>query len=419
MTASVTRSHHRGTRARRHRGATPLAIALFVVVVAALVPACSLSSPPKGYDVTATFSRAIGLYPNSTVRVQGISVGQVTKIRNVGDQVVVTLRVKSGTKVPADATAALVPASLLGERYVQLFPAWKTGQPKLKPGATIPVERTSVPVEPDETLAALKHLLDSIDPKATGELVTNLAADLTGTGKDFNDALAGLGTITETLGAKDQQVAAIIDHFDKLTATLATRDQTLGRVLDAFARTTDALADERTAIQGLLSSLASLSTNTLDIVNEHHVRLENDLTVLSRTLRLVGDNVDQLDKVLLAGPTLVSGPNFDGKAGLVAAYNKDLHALDLRDVVSPDVYQLFKALGLPGAPVCVPELDVECDFAGILQTPGIDVPNILPAPANATAPTPAAKKAKADASAPKKKSGGLGGILRSMARVFG
>ena len=157
----------------------------------------------------------------------------------------VVLSVPNDIPLPADVNATIIPLSLVGERYVQLFPAWKAGQPRLKPNAVIPLSRTSVPVEPDEALAALKHLLDSIDPQATGKLITNLAAGLDGTGEDLNAALKGLGTITETLGDKDEKVGAIIDHFDRLTATLASRDQTLGRVLDAFAVTTDALADER------------------------------------------------------------------------------------------------------------------------------------------------------------------------------
>ena len=36
----------------------------------------------------------------------------------------------------------------------------------------------AAPVEPDEALAALKRLLDSLDPDATGRLVKNLAEDI-------------------------------------------------------------------------------------------------------------------------------------------------------------------------------------------------------------------------------------------------
>lgn len=401
--------------ARLRRGLIGL---LLGAVLASSLGACSSGGERK--TVTAWFSSAISLYKDSQVRVLGLPAGRVTAIKVEGARVRVVMSIPADIPVPADASATIIPLSFIGERYVQLFPAWKEGLPQIKDGAVIPLERTSVPVEPDEALAAVKHLLDSIDPIATGKLVTNLAAGLDGTGKALNDALNGLGTISETLGAKDQQVAAIIDHFDRLTATLATRDQTLGRVLDAFATTTDALADERVAIQSLLGSISSLATNAFDLVNEHHVRLDKDLTVLSRTLRLVGDNIDELDKVLLAGPTLVSGPNYDGKAGFAAAYNKDLHALDLRAVLSPSLSQAFTALGIPNVPLCTP-IDVTCQFGETLTTPALPSPQVLPSGGvlDRNQPSPAALRAKADAHATKKKSGGLSGLFRSLSRVFG
>ena len=84
----------------------------------------------------------------------------------------------------------------------------------------IPLERTSIPVEPDEALAALKRFLDSLDPGATGRLVTNLADDLEGNGQKLNTALGGLADLTSTLADKDDELVRIIDHFDDFTATL-------------------------------------------------------------------------------------------------------------------------------------------------------------------------------------------------------
>ena len=404
-----------------------VAAALAAGVMAGGLSACSslpvVGGGGGGYKVTAYFPSAISLYPQSQVRVLGLPAGSVNSIRVIGTQVRVIMTIPNDIPVPADVNATIIPLSFIGERYVQLFPAWKAGDPRLRPNAVIPIERTSVPVEPDQALAALKHLLDSIDPQATGRLVKNLAGGLEGTGAALNDALAGLGTITETLGNKDAQLGRIIDNFDKLTATLASRDQTLGRVLDAFARTTDALADERVAIQGLLSSLGSLTTDGFDLANEHHVQLDKDLTVLSRTLRQVGQNIDQLDKVLIAGPTLVAGRDYDGKSGLAAAYNANLHALDLRAIVTPNLAAAFQALGLPTTVACVP-VTVNCQVPGTTLIIPPDLPYIKPlavadASANKSAATPAAKKAQADATKPAKKRGGLSGLIRSISSVFG
>jgi virulence factor Mce-like protein len=403
-------------------------------VLATLVLAGAFSACSRGgghYTVTAWFSSAISLYPDSQVRVLGLPAGHVKSIKVIDDKVRVVMSIPDDIPLPENVNATIIPLSFIGERYVQFFPAWKTGEAKLAANAVIPIEDTSVPVEPDETLAAVKHLLDAIDPQATGKLITNLAKDLDGTGDDLNAALKGLGTITETLGAKDAEVGAIIDHFDKLTATLSSRDATLGRVLDAFARTTDALADERTSIESLLASLASISTNGLALVGKHRVQLDKDLTVLSRTIRLVGDNIDQLDKILNSAPILTAGRNLDGKSGLAAAYNKNLHALDLRTVVTPAVSQLLGALGIP-VTVCEP-VTTTCPLptGGALAAglPDLNlVPSTVPSPTTRPAPKAAppdtvstvVKRAKADLrSSGRKHGGGLSGLIRTISGVFG
>ncbi|MEY2471731.1 MAG: phospholipid/cholesterol/gamma-HCH transport system substrate-binding protein [Actinomycetota bacterium] len=374
------------------------------LVLAAFLAVSGLGACSGGgggsYTVTAYFPSAISLYGDSQVRVLGLRAGRVRSVKVIGTKVRVVMSIHDDIPLPKNASATIIPLSFIGERYVQFYPAWKQGEPKLEHGAVLDLDRTSVPVEPDETLAALKHLLDTIDPQATSQLVHNLALGLDGTGEDLNKAIAGLGTITETLGEKDKQVAAIIDNFDRFTATLAGRDQTLGRVLDTFARTTDALAQERTALQSLLSSLASLSTNGLDLLKEHGGRLDKDITVLSRELRLVGVHIDQVDKLLAAGPVLVAGKDLNGKQGLAAAYDKNLHAIDLRALVTPNVAQVFNALGLPTTLVCEP-VTTQCQIPGTpVFTP--DLPNIQPLPSGTA-----------------KKKSNVGGLIRSISSVFG
>ena len=88
------------------------------------------------------------VFPGIKVRVLGVDVGHVTDVANTEDGVRVAFRVDDPeTRLPADVKAAVVPVSLLGERYIQLFPAYDGG-PVLNPGTTIPLSRTAVPSEP-------------------------------------------------------------------------------------------------------------------------------------------------------------------------------------------------------------------------------------------------------------------------------
>lgn len=340
-------------------------------VLAAVSLASCGGGSGDGTRITAYFDRAVSLYPSSSVRVLGLPAGKVTEVEIEGRRVRVEMKISESVPVPANATATLVPLSLIGERYVQLAPAWKEGDPRAADGMVIPLERTDIPVEPDEALAAVKKFIDTLDPEATGRLVKNLADDLEGNGANLNKAIEGVAGLTSTFAEKDQELLSIIDHFDAFTATLRTRESQLGRVMDGFARTTSLLAEERRQIESLVSGLAQLSSTGLDLVSEHGARLDRDITVLTRVLRAVEANIDNVITLLDSAPILVAGEDLDGRdEGLLAAYDPEFQHLDLRTAISPVLGNLFAALGLPA--ICVPlpvPVDVTC-------APGSPVPPI-------------------------------------------
>jgi phospholipid/cholesterol/gamma-HCH transport system substrate-binding protein len=335
------------------------AVAVVSLIAAVVLPSCG-SGDDDSYRLTATFPKAVSLYEASTVRVLGLAAGTVEDVEVAGTEVKVTMRINGDIPIPADVNATIVPVSLIGERYVQLFPAWTEGQPRAEDGDVIPPARTTIPVEPDEALEAVKEFLDTLDPDATGRLVRNAAEDLEGNGESLNRALEGISELTTTFAEKDEELVEIIDHFDDFTATLRTREGQLGKVMDGFAQTTSLLAQERRAIEQLVSSLADLSQVGLDLVSEHAGRLERDIAILTRTLKSVETNLDTVLALLDSGPVLVAGRDLDGKGeGLLAAWDPKYHHLDLRTSVTPTLAVLFRTLGLDPLTVCVP-VDVVC-----------------------------------------------------------
>jgi virulence factor Mce-like protein len=342
----------------------------------------------KQYALSAWFPKTIALFPASDVRVLGLSAGKVSKVTAVGDRVRVDMKIKGSVPVPADVHATIVPLSLIGERYVQLFPVWTNGQPRARTGDVIPQERTEVPVEPDEALAALKKFLDSLDPGATGRLVQNAANDLQGNGQTFNDTVANLSTLVGTLADKDQQLGGIIDNFDRFTGVLATRESALGHVMDTFANLASLLAQERTAIENTVRNLGSVSTDAFDLLSVNRAGLDKDLTELTRVLQAVKVNIGSVQQLLDAGPLLVNG--------LQNAYAPQFHRIDLRTQVSPTVGQLLGNIGL-GFTVCLP-IDVGCT-PGSPSAVGASA-QAKPAPTPAPAPTVPAPQASAPGAGP-------------------
>jgi virulence factor Mce-like protein len=340
----------------------PLRVLVAVALAAALLPSCALFGGGDHYRLVAYFPRAISLYPSSDVKVLGLPAGSVHDVIVQGDRIRVELDIDKRVPVPKDVRAAIVPQSLIGERTVQLFPAWTEGQPKAPDGMEIPLSRSTVPVEPDEALAALKNFLDKLDPKGLGRLIGNAADDLEGNGRTLGSALEGVSDLVQTFASSDHQLTSIVDHFDELTSTLATREQQLGQVMDAFAAATQVLADERRAVERLVAGLGKLSSDGLDLVAEHAEPLKKDIEVLTEVTQALDVNLDSVSKFLDSGPLLVNG--------IAGAYNPDLRAINLRQSFSPLIEQivgpLFDAIGAPLP--CVP-VDVSCDGSPLPSVP--------------------------------------------------
>ena len=77
--------------------------------------------------------------------------------------------------LPANVKAVVAPQNTLGERNVVLYPPWKPGDRRIASGATIPLERTDLPVEIDDALDAFTKLTDALDSDKLGDVAGDLA----------------------------------------------------------------------------------------------------------------------------------------------------------------------------------------------------------------------------------------------------
>src|SRR5262245_6129360 len=96
--------------------------------------------------VTAHFPRAVSVYQGTDVRILGVNVGRVTSVTPEGDSVKVVMEYDAQYKVPDNAKAVVVTPTLVADRFVQLTPAWKSGDQLMADDADIPLPDTGVPV---------------------------------------------------------------------------------------------------------------------------------------------------------------------------------------------------------------------------------------------------------------------------------
>src|SRR5262249_17424753 len=141
------------------------------LVLLALVVAAGLTMFLGGDDtkkLTAHFPRTVSVYEGSAVKVLGVQVGAVDKVTPSGTDVVGQMHYDSSVNVPAGAKAVIVSPSIVGDRYIQLTPVYKSG-PKLADGATLQTEDTAVPLELDQIYSSIDQLDVAMGPNGANK----------------------------------------------------------------------------------------------------------------------------------------------------------------------------------------------------------------------------------------------------------
>ena len=118
--------------------------------------------------VTAYFPRTVSLYEGSDVRVLGVPVGTIDKVEPEGTRVKVMMNYDSEVKIPSDAEAVIISPSIVGDRYVQLTPAYTSGD-VLADGTVLEESRTSVPLELDQIYSSLDQLTVALGPNGANK----------------------------------------------------------------------------------------------------------------------------------------------------------------------------------------------------------------------------------------------------------
>jgi len=321
-----------------------VALVLLVGLVVALLPHGGTR------DGTAYFTRAVGLYKGSDVRILGVRVGQVSTVTAEGDRVRVDFVYDDKYKVPANAKAVVIAASVVSDRYVQLLPAY-TGGPVLADGAHISIDRTAVPVELDRIFSSLNDLNVALGPKgankngALSRLLKVGAANLGGEGANINQTVTDLSKALTTLANGKDDIFGTVRNLSVFTTALANNNDQVGAFNSDLASVADQLAGERNELALALKNLAIALGEVGSFVKENKSNLTTDIKNLADITGTLAKQKAALGEVLQAGPAALSNLNL--------AYNGSSGTLDTRDNAqqsqNPSVFlcELLTSTGQP------------------------------------------------------------------------
>ena len=146
MTVTTNATAPRRSRTRQCAGL----LAGFVSAVLVL-SGCSIYDAPlpggvstgdNPMTIKVMFRDVLDLVPQSTVKVNDVTVGKVKKVELKGYVAKITVEIPKDVDLPDNARAEIRQTSLLGEKFVQLEKPTEPGSGKLADGDTIGLDRT-------------------------------------------------------------------------------------------------------------------------------------------------------------------------------------------------------------------------------------------------------------------------------------
>lgn len=302
------------------RERNPLSIGaagLLVLTLLALAAFFFEDLPIVGAGTTyqAQFSEAAGLEIGDEARIAGVKVGTVRNIELAGPNVLVSFKVSEAWL--GDRTSASIQIkTLLGQKYLQLDPA---GTARLDPDQPIPRERTATPFDVVEAFNGLAGTVEDIDTEQLSESFRVIAQTFRGTPDEVRGALDGLSRLSETISARDQQLATLLANTRSVSRVLADRNAEFTRLLADGNLLLAELRERRDAISALLTSTQRLAAQLRALVAENRAQLRPALEQLDRVATILQRQAAELSRgiellapfVRLFTNTLSNGRWFD------------------------------------------------------------------------------------------------------------
>ena len=301
------------------------AVLISLIVAAAAFVVRDTYFRPK--TITADFTAAIGIYPGDDVRVSGIKVGRIASIQPQGTRARMTLNVDRDVPIPADAKAVIVAQNLVAARYVQLAPAYEDAGPTMADGATIPLDRTAVPVEWDEIKTQLSRLATDLGPTSSssatslGRFIDSTANALVGNGDKLRDTLAQLSTIGRVLAEGRGNIVDIIKNLQTFVTTLRDSSEQIVQFQNRLATLSSVLNDSRSELDAALTNLSVAVGDVQRFIAGTRDKTAEQIQRLANVTQTLADQQMTVKNILHAAPTAfanaynIYNPNVPGAIG--------------------------------------------------------------------------------------------------------
>jgi phospholipid/cholesterol/gamma-HCH transport system substrate-binding protein len=304
--------------------------------------------------VKAEFSDVLDLVPDSTVKVNDVTVGKITDISLQGYHAVVTMQLRNDTELPDNAVATIQQTSLLGEKFVELAAPSDPSPNRLRSGDVIPMAHTGQNPQVEQVLGALSLLLNGAGVGQLQTITRELNKTLHGHEGDARSVLHQIRDFSGRLDRHKHEIVSALVALDHLSRSLNRQRGTIDATLDELPSALHSIDTQRHDLVRMLKALDHLGGVGTRVIN-----LSKDATIA--TLRQLNPVLSQLQ---------APGSNF------VNAFSVALTYPFVDEVVGRDP-QVARNLQMGDYTDLSIKLDLSLDQSGSLPIP-TGLPTTLP-----------------------------------------
>ncbi len=293
--------------------------------------------------ISVEFSDVAGLKEKSDVRMAGVLIGKVKRIRLVGGKALVDIELTREVALREGASASIQSLGMLGDKYVELGPG-PAGGPALPEGATL---RGDAPISFDQITRLARdievdirditsNLKESLGGALGEERLTGIVDNVLVLSQELRKILesnrANIDSTTANFKEFSVQMTQLVDRIDRLVAANS------GNVTQGIENAKDLTAKLQTTVDNMNAITGKIAEGQGTVGNL--VNSDETSKNLNEALVSVKEGVESLTSAM----TKVKKLNLD--LGLRAEYltapgkSKAYFSADLQPVGTPRFYRL-------------------------------------------------------------------------------
>ncbi len=269
------------------------------------------------YD--AVFADVTGLRIGDDVRVAGVKVGRVQSIEVQGRDARVGFVLAEDQQLLNTTDLVIRYQNLLGQRYLSMVQEGRRGD-RLRPGATVPLSRTSPGFDLTALLNGFRPLFAVLKPEDVNRLAATMIKVLQGEGGTVEMLLRQTADLTDFLADREQLFDDVVTNLTPVLDNLSGQGTQLRSTVRELSRLMEGLARNRETFGRSLSKVSDLIGTTSGLLRDARKPLAVDVKKLRALSAMYADQGQ------LFGNSLEAFGNVVGIVGIGLSYQSALNA---------------------------------------------------------------------------------------------